>query len=152
MPVRLGRLGRHAIAFFADRADQHRHALGNLGSGLVERAHRDHAAIEGWPIPTRGVDPAGAPIPRVRGAGPLILAAAAFAAAFSLDHSIFCSEARSFDARPSSVIISLDNSLDCSALGGLPPPPDCTEARWNSPAAEGIPIRQVTLEPPPDWP
>ena len=25
-------------------------------------------------------------------------------------------------------------------------------ARWIKPAADGIPIRQVTLEPPPDWP
>ena len=38
------------------------------------------------------------------------------------------------------------------ALGGLPPPPDCTDARWNRPAADGMPIRVVTLEPPPDWP
>src|ERR1022692_1261403 len=104
------------------------------------------------PIPTRGVDPAGEPIPRVRGIGPLILAAAALAAAFSFAHSILCSEARSFGANPRSLMICLDNSLDCSAPGGLPPPPDCTDARWKSPAAEGMPIRQVTLEPPPDWP
>src|ERR1022692_5243471 len=104
------------------------------------------------PIPTRGVDPIGAPIPSVRGIGPLILAAAALAAAFSLAHSIFCREVMSLGANPRSFMICLDNSLDCSAPGGLPPPPDCTEARWISPTAEGMPIRQVTLEPPPDWP
>ena len=33
-----------------------------------------------------------------------------------------------------------------------PPPPDCAEARWNSPTAEGMPIRVVTFDPPPDCP
>ena len=46
----------------------------------------------------------------------------------------------------------LGQRLCCSPLGELPPPPDCTEARWKSPAAEGMPISVVTLEPPPDWP
>ena len=46
----------------------------------------------------------------------------------------------SLGERPSSVITALARALDCSALGGLPPPPDCTAALWNSPAADGIPI------------
>src|ERR1017187_10257843 len=52
------------------------------------------------PIPTRGVDPAGEPIPRVRGAEGLILAAAAVSAVLSLAHSIFCSAPISLGPSP----------------------------------------------------
>src|SRR5579859_105758 len=102
--------------------------------------------------PTRGGAPGtGGPKKNPRKGG-LIFSAAAIAAPTSLDHSIFCSEAMSLGWSPSSFITWRAYSLDCSALGKLPPPPDCTEARWNSPAADGMPIRHVTLEPPPDWP
>jgi hypothetical protein len=95
------------------------------------------------PEPTRGVasGPAGP-------GGGFIFAATAMAPSFSLAHSIFCSAATS--VTPSSAITRLANSLDCSAPGRFPPPPDCAEARWIRPSAEGIPSSVVTLEPPPD--
>src|ERR1017187_7161485 len=104
------------------------------------------------PQPARGVEPGAEPGPPMPCAGGLILAMAALPAAFSLDHSVFCSPAMSLGCSPSSTINCLASTLDWSLPGELPPPPDCTAARWNRPAAEGMPIRQVTLEPPPDWP
>ena len=97
------------------------------------------------PEPTRRVakGPAGP-------GGGFIFAATAMPASFSLAHSIFCSAAMS--VTPSSAITRLANSLDSSAVGRLPPPPDCAEARWIRPSAEGIPSSVVTLEPPPDCP
>src|SRR5581483_4936505 len=102
--------------------------------------------------PTRGVALGGPPGPGKPATGGLSLAMAALPAAFSLAHSIFCREARSWGPSPSSFINCRANSLDCSWLGIFPPPPDCAEALWNNPAAEGMPIRHVTFEPPPDWP
>src|SRR5947209_9276695 len=99
--------------------------------------------------PTRGVP--GTPGPKGAPAG-LILAAAAFPAANSLDHSIFCSDWMSFEARPRSFIITRASSFCCSRVGMLPPPPDWAEARWNKPDVDGMPIRVVTFDPPPDWP
>src|SRR3954451_8421561 len=98
--------------------------------------------------PTRGVPgtpgPIGAP-------GGLILAVAALPAAISLDHSIFCSDWISLEASPRSFMTSRASSLCCSRVGMLPPPPDWAEARWNRPDAEGMPIKVVTFDPPPDW-
>src|SRR5512140_768058 len=102
--------------------------------------------------PTRGVRPGAEPGPVAPCAGGLSFAMTALPAEFSLAHSIFCREARSLGCSPNSFMNCLANSLDWSATGRLPPPPDCTDARWNRPAADGMPIKQVTLEPPPDCP
>src|SRR3954451_5896978 len=102
--------------------------------------------------PTRGLAGGADPGPATGGAGGVSFAMAALPAAFSFAHSTFCSEARSLRCSPSSLISCLARSLDCSIPGMLPPPPDCTDALWNNPAADGIPIRQVTFEPPPDCP
>src|SRR5690242_13645571 len=104
------------------------------------------------PPPTRGAPPAREPRPRFRGAWGLILLAAAVAALFNLAQSIFCKALISFGPTPSSTITCLAYARDCSALGGFPPPLDRPEARGNNPAAEGMPIRVVTFEPPPDCP
>ena len=87
--------------------------------------------------------------PAVPGGG-FIFAATAMPASLSRAHSIFCSAAMS--VTPSSAITRFANSLDSSAVGRLPPPPDCADARWMRPSADGIPRSVVTLEPPPDWP
>src|SRR3954471_9352074 len=100
--------------------------------------------------PTRGVP--GAPGPAAGGPGGLILAAAALPAAKSFDHSIFCNDPMSFGASPSSFIVCRASSRCCSLLGIFPPPPDCADARWNRPAADGMPISVVTFDPPPDCP
>src|SRR5690242_10305916 len=102
--------------------------------------------------PTRGAAPGGPPGPGRPCPWGLSFAIAALPALFSAAQSNFCSEARSLGRNPSSFMNCRESSLDCSLPGILPPPPDCAEARWNRPAAEGIPIRQVTLEPPPDCP
>ena len=102
------------------------------------------------PGPTRGLAVPGAGVGPPGPTGGFILAATALLISFNLAHSIFWSAAMSFT--PSAAITRLANSLDCSPLGGLPPPPDCADARWISPSAEGIPSSEVTLEPPPDWP
>src|SRR5450759_4198223 len=99
--------------------------------------------------PARGTGFGAEPGPVVAGADGLIFATAALPAAFSLAQSIFCSEARSLGCNPSSFMICLASSLDRSAPGKLPPPPDCTDARWKRQAADDMPIRHVTFEPPP---
>ncbi len=101
------------------------------------------------PHPTRGAVPGagtGPPAP----IGGFILPMTALPTSFSRAHSIFCRAAMSL--MPSSAITRLARSLDCSPLGGFPPPPDCADARWISPRAEGMPSSVVTLDPPPDWP
>src|SRR5512139_2363851 len=102
------------------------------------------------PQPTRGFSTPGGGIGPHTPIGGLIWAATASPIEFNLVHSTFWRVAMSLT--PSSAITRLANSLDCSALGGLPPPPDCAEALWISPSADGIPSSVVTLEPPPDWP
>src|SRR5262249_61225581 len=102
--------------------------------------------------PTRGVRLGGPPGPPVAAPEGLSLAMAALPAALSAFQSIFCSAARSFLPRPSSFINWRASSRDCSLSGRLLPPPDCADARWNKPSAEAMPIRHVTLAPPPDWP
>ena len=97
----------------------------------------------GLAVPGAGVGPPG---PR----GGFILAATALLISFNLAHSNFWSAAMSLI--PSSAITCLAYSLDSSAPGGFQPPPDCADARWINPSADGIPSSVVTLEPPPDWP
>ena len=96
MPLRLGRVGTVCVALFAHGADEHRHILRQLGSGV----DRTSASVTIRPStvgdqPTRGVaagvDP-GPPRPR---RGGFILAMTAFPAAINLAHSIFCSEVMS---------------------------------------------------------
>ncbi len=55
-------------------------------------------------------------------------------------------------ATPSRLMTCRANSRECAPSGMLPPPPDWIEARRISPAADDMPSRQVTFEPPPDWP
>ena len=81
------------------------------------------------PKPARGGWPGAENGPTPGFIGGLILVTAALPAALSLAQSIFCRLARSLGWRPSSIITCLASALDCSALGGLPPPPDCTEAQ-----------------------
>src|SRR5579859_6405 len=102
--------------------------------------------------PTRGVLVGAEPGPPRPRSGGFILAMTVFPAANSFDHSIFCRAVMSLGETPSSFKTWRENSFDCSPLGILPPPPDCTEARWISPCPAGTPSRQVTLDPPPDWP
>src|SRR5512139_3996009 len=102
------------------------------------------------PQPTRGFSVPGGGIGPHTPIGGFILAATASPIEFNLAHSIFWSAVMSLT--PSSARTRLANSLDWSPPGGLPPPPDCADARWISPAAEGIPSSVVTLDPPPDWP
>src|SRR5689334_13359693 len=100
--------------------------------------------------PTRGIRVGGPPGPAVPAPDGLNFAIAAFPAALSAFQSIFCSAGRSFLPSPSSFMNWRANSRDCSLSGRLPPPPDWADARWKSPAADGMPIRQVTFDPPPD--
>ena len=101
------------------------------------------------PQPTRGVVGIGPGAKKPRHGG-FILVATALPAANSFAHSIFCSAAMLLT--PSSLKIWRAYSLDISAVGMRPPPPDCTDARWMRPTADGMPSKVVTLEPPPDWP
>src|SRR3954467_15018192 len=102
------------------------------------------------PEPTRGLAVPGAGVGPAGSTGGFILAATALLISFNLAHSIFWSAAMSLT--PSSAITCLAYSLDSSEPGGLPPPPDCADARWINPSPEGMPSNVVTLEPPPDWP
>src|SRR3954466_3102219 len=102
------------------------------------------------PEPTRGLAVPGAGVGPPTPTGAVILAANALLTSFNVTHSIFWSAAMSLT--PSSAITRFAYSLDSSAPGGLPPPPDCADARWISLSAEGIPSSVVTFEPPPDWP
>src|SRR5271157_3091183 len=79
------------------------------------------------PQPTRGFSVPGGGISPHTPIGGFIFAARASPISFNLAHSIFCSAVMSLT--PSSAITRLANSLDCSPLGGLPPPPDCADAR-----------------------
>ena len=82
------------------------------------------------PQPTRGVALGGPPNPNAAPRiGGFTFMVAALPAAFSLAHSTFFNESMSFGCSPSSFISCLVSSRDCSAVGGLPPPPDCTDAR-----------------------
>src|SRR5579862_7829944 len=81
---------------------------------ILPSTHGDH--------PTRGLP--GAPGPITGGPAGLILVTAALPAAISLLHSIFCSDAMSFDGSPRSFITTRATSVCCSLLGMLPPPPD----------------------------
>jgi hypothetical protein len=102
------------------------------------------------PQPTRGADPGGGIGPADASAGGFMAATTALPASFSRAQSIFCSPAMSLT--PSSATSRLVTSRVCSAEGGLPPPPDCADARWTNPWADGMPRSVVTLDPPPDWP
>ena len=102
------------------------------------------------PHPTRGAAVPGSGVGLTGPIAGFIFATTALPISFSLAQGSFCRSAMSLT--PSSAITRLASSRDGSAPGGLPPPPDCGEARWISPCADGIPSSVVTLEPPPDWP
>ena len=100
--------------------------------------------------PTRGGPGAnGPPMPRIGG---LILATAAFPAATSFDHSIFCSDAMVIRRQPE-ILHHLPGDFSLLLFGGdVAAAARLPAARWKSPAAEGMPISVVTFDPPPDWP
>src|ERR1039458_7722167 len=86
------------------------------------------------PGPTRGLAVPGAGVGPLTPTGGFILAPTALLISFNLAQSIFWSAAISLT--PSSAITCLAYSLDSSAPGGFPPPPDCADARWINPSAE----------------
>src|ERR1700722_19031518 len=55
MPFRFGGIGTVAHTFFADVADEHRYALREKRSCVVERSHGYNTAVYGWrPTDARG--------------------------------------------------------------------------------------------------
>ena len=120
VPFGLGGIGAHAIAFFADRADQHGHVFRDLGRRVIERLHGDDAAVQGRrPADARRLPgPVGGPniIPRIGG---LILADRCISGGNRLGPLHLLQRRHVVRREPSSFITWRANSRDCSAGGNV---------------------------------